>query len=191
MRVTRAQAEENRRRVVETSSRLFREHGFDGIGIADLMKAAGLTQGGFYKQFASKEELAREASEQALEQNLAFWQRMREQGGEQAFTAFVERYLSATHRDAADRGCLLAACSGHTRHRAQPVRAVFSKAVEDYAGLLIEMKRQAGVEMSRPRALAVLSQIVGALMLSRAVDEPALSDEILQAAVARLTDDRR
>src|SRR4029079_13150830 len=73
MRVSRVQAEENRQKVIDVASRLFREHGFDGIGLKDLMKGAGLTHGAFYKQFASKEDLAAQASRRALESASRRW----------------------------------------------------------------------------------------------------------------------
>src|SRR5438477_6001973 len=73
MRVSRVQAEENRQRVIDVASRLFREHGFDGIGLKDLMAGAGLTQGAFYKQFESKDDLAAQASKRALESAFNSW----------------------------------------------------------------------------------------------------------------------
>ena len=123
MRVTRIKAEDNRKRVVAASGRLFREKGFDGIGVADLMKSVGLTQGGFYKQFASKEDLAREACDQALIESIALWQQAIEGAGEgEALEKFVKSYLSPLHRRERGKGCLLAALAPDASRRAQPVK---------------------------------------------------------------------
>src|SRR5438309_5801403 len=105
MRVTKAQAQANRARIVETASTLFRERGYDGVGVADLMAAAGFTPGGFYKHFRSKADLMAEAAASALSKSAA------ETSGVDA-AAFVKEYLSRKHRDALAHGCTYAALSG-------------------------------------------------------------------------------
>ncbi|WP_378946275.1 TetR/AcrR family transcriptional regulator [Mesorhizobium sp. ANAO-SY3R2] len=189
MRASRKQAEENRKRVIAASSALFRERGFDGIGIVDLMKSAGLTQGGFYKQFASKEDLSRVACEQAHDENLVFWRDYLDGAtdDQKALAAFVRAYLSPTHRMQPDKGCMLAALAPEARRREQPVRAVFAKAIDDYAEMLCPLMPAANGAEQRKAALALLAQMVGALSLARAVPDPAVSDEILDAAVQAIT----
>src|SRR6478735_10191546 len=93
MRVSRIQAAENRETVINVASRLFREHGFDGIGLKDLMKGAGLTQGAFYKQFESKEDLAAQASRRALESISGQWSAALESNPKDPLGAIVARYL--------------------------------------------------------------------------------------------------
>src|SRR5256885_9759538 len=99
MRVSRIQAAENRQSVINTASRVFRERGFDGIGLKDLMEAAGLTQGAFYKQFASKEDLAAQASERALESATRRWSAAAEAHPKDPLGAVIAIYLSMVHRE--------------------------------------------------------------------------------------------
>src|SRR5437868_2246392 len=110
MRVSREKAAENRERVVEVAAEQFRAHGFDGIGVADLMKAAGLTHGGFYGQFGSKDDLAAEAASRAFAETTASL-RARAMATDDPFAAAISFYLSAAHRDSPDRGCAIAALS--------------------------------------------------------------------------------
>src|SRR5438093_11893587 len=109
MRVSRTQAEKNRQTVIDVASRLFREHGFDGIGLKDLMKGAGLTQGAFYKQFASKEDLASQASKRALESASSRWSAAAAANPEDPLGAVIALYLSMEHRDERMDGCPVAA----------------------------------------------------------------------------------
>jgi len=105
MRVSRLQAEENRQTVINTASRLFREHGFDGIGLKDLMEGAGLTQGAFYKQFESKEDLAAQASRRALESASQRWSAAIAENPHDPLGAVIAFYLSAGHREEKLDGC--------------------------------------------------------------------------------------
>ena len=98
MRVSRIQAAENRQTVINVASRLFRERGFDGIGLKDLMEGAGLTQGAFYKQFASKEDLAVEASKRALESGARRWSEAAAGNPDDPLGAVIGFYLSGDHR---------------------------------------------------------------------------------------------
>lgn len=180
MRSSRARAEDNRQRVVEAASRLFRARGFDGVGIADLMQAAGMTHGGFYKQFESKDDLAAHASERALAQALAFWHDYLGEKDDPR-SAFVRAYLSPRHRDAHDRGCLLPALAADAARRPGRVRRAFSDAIVAIAELLERPAAQPG-EDTRGPALAALAQVVGAVVLARATDDEALSAALLDAA---------
>src|SRR5205809_7196428 len=109
MRVSRTQAAENRQTVINVASRLFREHGFDGIGLKDLMKGAGLTQGAFYKQFASKEDLAAQSSKRALESATLRWLAATAAKPKDPLGAVVAFYLSAGNRDEKMDGCPIVA----------------------------------------------------------------------------------
>src|SRR4051794_23983200 len=117
MRVSRVQAEENRQKVIDVASRLFREHGFDGIGLKDLMEGAGLTQGAFYKQFASKEDLVAQASSRALE-SASRWSDAVAKHLKDPLGAVIAFYLSAEHREERMDGCPIGRCSkqGNTRN---------------------------------------------------------------------------
>ena len=109
MRVSRVQAAENRETVISAASRLFREHGFDGIGLKDLMEAAGLTQGAFYKQFASKEDLTAHASRRAFESVSRRWSDAAAEHSNDPLGAVVAFYLSDGHRDERMDGCPIVA----------------------------------------------------------------------------------
>jgi TetR/AcrR family transcriptional repressor of nem operon len=186
MKVTREQFAEHRERILDVASRLFREKGFDGIGIADIMKAAGLTHGGFYRHFASKDDLIDQASRRALLQGAAHWEHIigDSDPAPAALARLLQTYLSEAHRDASGKGCTIAALGVDTSRQQGPVRKTFAQGletlVEKLAALLPERTRGA----RRRRALAAFAQMVGALVIARAVDDPALSKEVLAAAAA-------
>ncbi len=179
MKVSREQAAENRARVVEVAGKLFRENGFDGVGVADIMKGAGLTHGGFYGQFGSKDALAAEAAAQTLDRSIARWTRLAE--GRDPLGAIVTSYLARTHRDSPGSGCAMAALSAQAARQPNPVRGTFTAALNGFVGILAKLMPGSPVARRR-KALATMSGLVGAVILSRAVNDAALSDEILAAA---------
>lgn len=186
MKVTKAQAEANRAHVVETASQLFRERGFDGVGVADLMAAAGFTHGGFYKQFGSKADLMAESTACGIAQTAALTD------GVHA-AEFVRHYLSREHRDNRAAGCTMAALGGDAARQPETVRVAFAEGVEKLVSLLTSQlagrgpsPQAAGAAPARARALDMLAHAVGAIVMSRACpDDAPLADEIL--AVARAT----
>jgi TetR/AcrR family transcriptional repressor of nem operon len=183
VKLTKEQAAENRRQILETAARLFRERGFDGVGVADLMKAAGFTHGGFYNHFASKEALAEEACGAALEgANGALAESL--EGRRGAFAAYLAQYLSPAHRDDPATGCTLAALSADAGRQGKDVQARFAAALEEVIELTAAELAPRRTRAARAQALQLWSEAIGALVLSRAVvaADPALSDEILAAA---------
>ena len=180
MRVSRDQARQNRRRVVATSSALFREKGVDGGGISDLMSEAGLTHGGFYKQFGSKAELVEEACALALDDTMAFWDGYLE-GAAEPRARFIRAYLSQQQRDRVGEGCLLPALAGEARRESPAIRSIFTRAIRSYADRL-DQPAEARTSQTRAEALSTLSEMVGAILLARVTDDPQLSNEILDAA---------
>ena len=177
MKVTKAQAEANRALVVQTASQLFRERGFDGVGVADLMAAAGFTHGGFYKQFGSKADLMAESTACGLAQTASLAE------GVDAPT-FVSHYLSREHRDGRATGCTMAALSGDTARQPEQVRVAFEDGVERLLALLSQQgpsAKPADAAQARARILDVMAHAVGALVLSRACpDDSPLADEFLE-----------
>jgi TetR/AcrR family transcriptional repressor of nem operon len=171
-RVTQAKAQENRQRVVATAARLFRERGVPGVSVADLMAAAGLTHGGFYKQFASKEALVAEAVTQAFADSAEVAQSF-----EDSAAQFVQWYLSPDHRDHPGNGCAAAGLGIDVAREGadSAARAPYVAGIENYA-------EQLGGD------LAAVSMLVGALVLARATAGTDLSDRILASARADLTD---
>jgi TetR/AcrR family transcriptional regulator, transcriptional repressor for nem operon len=181
MRVSRAQAEENRRTVIDVASRLFRERGFDGIGLSDLMKGAGLTQGGFYKQFRSKEDLVVQATAKAVEQSTAKWAEVLAKA-RSPLRALVRFYLSEPHREELAGGCALAALGPEAARRSPEVRRAFETGIKTQLEVLDDLVTPASGESVRDKSLATLATMVGALILSRAVSDERLSKRVLRAA---------
>jgi len=183
MRISKEKAEENRNQIVETAAALFRRRGFDGIGIADLMKEAGFTHGGFYNHFSSKEELAAAAAA------AAFKKLDEETAKIKSLDGIVRRYISREHRDEVDTSCPAATLGGEAAHQADGVKEVFAEGIENWIVRLEEALEASGSRAGaerRERAIALLAQAVGAIVLSRAIpDENKLADEILKASLKK------
>ncbi|HZD26612.1 MAG TPA: helix-turn-helix domain-containing protein [Alphaproteobacteria bacterium] len=176
MRISKAQAKENRERVLGAAASLFRAHGFDGVAVSDLMKAAGFTHGGFYNHFTSKEALAAEALGRAWTEIAAT--RARATDLEQ----FLAGYLSRAARRAPHKSCPAAALAGDVSRQPAPVKAVFADGLEEMIGYVEALLPPAGDAATRERAIDLVARIVGALALSRAVpDASPLADELLEA----------
>jgi TetR/AcrR family transcriptional repressor of nem operon len=182
MRVSRAQAAENRETVINVASRLFREHGFDGIGLKDLMEAAGLTQGAFYKQFASKEDLAAQASRRALESATLRWSAATAAKPKDPLSAVVAIFLSTDHREERMDGCPIVALGADAARQGSEVKASFEAGIREYLELLDRWVGEADGEEPSGKAMAILSTMIGAVVLSRAVNDKRLSKQFLQAA---------
>ena len=181
MRVSRAQAEENRETVINVASRLFREHGFDGIGLKDLMKGAGLTQGGFYKQFASKDDLAALASARAMESATARWSAAAA-GSSDPLEAVMEFYLSTDHRDEKAEGCPLVALASDAARQSLEVKRPFEDGVRAHFEVLEELVGGAENPEATCKSMVILSLMVGAVTLSRLIQDESLSQGILRSA---------
>ncbi len=184
MRVSRARAEQNRQTVIDVASRLFREHGFDGIGLKDLMAGAGLTQGAFYKQFASKEDLAAQASRRALASAFGRWTAAAAASPRDPLAAVADFYLSAEHCAETTDGCPIVALGSDAARQGPEVKAAFEAGIREYLGLLDGWTAEADGEPPGSRAMATLSTMIGAVLLARAVNDPLLSRGFLQAAAA-------
>ncbi len=190
MKVSREQAAENRERIVQVAAKLFRERGFDGIGVADLMKAAGLTHGGFYGHFGSKEDLAAEASDRALKDTLQYWSSVVEKNPDEAFSTLVNRYLSEGHRDTPGKGCLVAALGSDLGRQARPVRRVVTEGIQAFIAQLMQLVPGKSKAARRRQALTDFAAMVGAVTIARAVDDPALSKDVLDAVASSLLEQR-
>jgi TetR/AcrR family transcriptional regulator, transcriptional repressor for nem operon len=182
VRVTREQAAANREKILEVAGMLFREHGFDGIGVADIMKRAGLTHGGFYGHFASKEDLATEITGRVL--GTEGWIQRLTGTTHPSLATAVRSYLSPGHRDDAAHGCLFAALGSDVVRQPRSVRRAFTEGFRARVDALRQLVPGRSEAARRRKALATMAGLVGALTLSRAVDDRKLSDEILEAAAA-------
>ena len=179
MRVSRAQMEAHRGRIVESAARTFRERGFDGGSVADVMNDAGLTHGGFYGHFTSKEELEAEACVAALSVGAARWSRLADEAPDSALGKIVDAYVSARHRDDPGTGCIFAALGGETARASGGVRRAFTDGLRERLATLTRVVKGRTEARRRQRAIATLCGMVGAIVLARAVDDKALSTEIL------------
>lgn len=182
MRVSRVQAEENRQAVINVSGRLFREHGFDGIGLKDLMKGAGLTQGAFYKQFASKEDLAAQASKRAMESAGQRWAAAVAANTDDPLDAVLGFYLSMEHSQEKMDGCPIAALGSDAARQGTSVKDSFEAGIKTHLEALGSMIPGADGEPTNGKAMAILSTMLGALTLSRVVNDPELAQSFLTSA---------
>jgi TetR/AcrR family transcriptional repressor of nem operon len=176
---------ESHERIVKIAAARFREAGLGGVGVADLMKEAGLTHGGFYRHFESRDQLVAEAVESALTQGAQRLGRVVERSGEQAFGAVVDAYLNREHVDRQGSGCALVALAADVVRSGSRTRAAYTRQVENYLGMFEELLKASGPE-ARRRAVTVLSALVGALALARAVDDEALCREVLDSVAAEI-----
>jgi TetR/AcrR family transcriptional regulator, transcriptional repressor for nem operon len=195
MRLTKEKVAENKARVVEAAARLFREKGFEGTGVADLMHAAGLTHGGFYNHFESKDELAAQACEQIFEGAVAMMERMAAIENPSERTAAIEhykrRYLSEKSRDAPAARCPMVALGTDVSRQHGPVLHAYAAGLRRYLDAFTRALGGAAPsrrKAAREQSIATLAMLAGALSLARSVAEadPELSNEILAAAFARL-----
>jgi len=186
MKVSREQAARNRERIVETAARRFRERGFEGIGVADLMKEAGLTHGGFYGHFASKEELIAEASARALMGSLEVFSKVAERASGDPLSAVAGAYLTTGHRDNPGAGCLLAALGPDVSRQGPAVRRSVAGYVRAAVELLMTLVPGKSKAARRQKAISTYATLVGTMVMARAVDDRALSQEILDAGLASI-----
>lgn len=180
MRYSDTHKSETRARIVKNAAAAFRKHGVDGIGVAALMKKAGLTHGGFYAHFESKDALVAEAIDAAFEQSLASLSATVESTDpERRREVLMSRYLSDVHRDQPASGCVFAAMGSDAARLKPALRARFDANFETMIGLLSQGSDEPQV---RAAAIARYTAAIGALIVSRAVRSRALSDEVLNAA---------
>jgi TetR/AcrR family transcriptional repressor of nem operon len=191
MRITQETAAANRERVLEAAARLFREKGVDGIAVADLMKAAGLTHGGFYNHFESKEELAAAAFKTAFDAAVARVERQAAKAGvegrDEVFAHYIERYLARSTRDAPGTSCPIATLGTDAARHGPELKAQFADGLRNYIESFTKIVPAEGNDQ-RSHAIAVLAMLIGALTLSRAcvgVDNN-LADEVLTAVREQL-----
>jgi TetR/AcrR family transcriptional regulator, transcriptional repressor for nem operon len=185
LRLTKEKAEQNRRLIVDAASRLFRTRGIENVAVADLMKESGFTHGGFYNHFKSKEELITEVVSCSFNNAAKYLSEKIAAASDpqKGLTSSLSEYLSPAHRDACDGGCPASALLVDSARNGQEVQAAFADGVEAYLDIFAAQiggdKKEA-----RQQAIALLSGMVGAMLLSRAVKkgQPKLSDELLSAA---------
>ncbi|MEQ1609971.1 MAG: helix-turn-helix domain-containing protein [Hyphomonadaceae bacterium] len=170
MKVSREQMAENREAILKAAGRLFRARGFESVGVAEVMNAAGFTHGGFYGHFKSKDDL--------IAETLAYL--LRTAGRDLDFKSFVDQYLSPRHRDNAASGCPTAALAADTRQQPAATREALTSAMRRHFDGLSKAVGGKRAADRRRAAIGSWSAMLGAVILARAVDDPDLSDEILK-----------
>ncbi|MBV7521939.1 TetR/AcrR family transcriptional regulator [Ensifer sp. ENS12] len=171
MKVSREQMAENRRRILDVASRLFKDKGFDAVSVAEVMKAAGLTHGGFYGHFNSKDDLVA----QTLAHSLAA-----DSAGDGDFSAFVRSYLAPRHRDNPANGCPTAGLAAAIRHQTPAAQAAMTEGLRTQIARIEKALPERGPDEKRRAAIGSWAAMVGAVILARAIDDHELSDEILE-----------
>ncbi len=183
-RVSKQQMERNREAIIQTSSQLFRARGLNGVSVNDLMAAVGLTHGGFYGHFKSKDELAAIASGKAFADSEARWHQLSSQPGQDNLRTLVEFYLSQAHRDNIEEGCALTALASDVARETddKPVCKVYLNGVNFMLEKLASFSTLEDEASRRAEALKQFSLLSGALALARATAGDKVSDEFLDAA---------
>ncbi|HEY2928341.1 TetR/AcrR family transcriptional regulator [Piscinibacter sp.] len=175
-------------RIVSVAARAIRRSGYDGTGVADIMKEAGLTHGAFYSHFASREAMLAEAAGKACAESAAGVAEVAAGAPPRmALKAMLAAYLSRGHIEQLEAGCPLAALGSETSRQSAEVRRVVTRHIKATIDLLARQSPDWGQRGAHERALVTLSIMVGAVVLARAVDERSLSDSLREAALKHLT----
>lgn len=186
-RAATGRKEATHERIVEAAARAIRRSGYDGTGVADIMKDAGLTHGGFYAHFASREAMLAEAADRAgAEANAASARIAADAPPREALQALVRAYLSKAHLDNPDKGCPVAALGSEMPRQAPEVRRAATRRIKEMIDLVARRSPDWGKPGAHERALVTVSTMVGALVLARAVDEPRLSNAVRSAVLKAL-----
>ncbi len=182
MKTSRAQVEQNRENLLKAASEGFRRKGFDGIKLSEIMSDVGLTHGGFYNYFASKDDLVARACEMSLARQADKLRAAKDGDPATELTAYFERYLTAENRDDPGQACVFPSLAADVSRQGAPVKRVFTEGLADYLGALGDISDKTGDKSQPENAIAILSTLVGAMVLARAVDDTDMSDAILKIA---------
>jgi TetR/AcrR family transcriptional regulator, transcriptional repressor for nem operon len=185
---TRSSAKEaSHERIVSAAARAIRRSGYDGTGVADIMKEAGLTHGAFYAHFPSREAMLAEAATRACAEVAAATLNVAASAPpQQALASMLRAYLSPQHVQQVERGCPLAALGSETPRQAPEVRRATTRHIKEMIDLVARQSPDWGQPAAHERALVTIATMVGTLLLARAVDEPGLSDSLCKAALKHL-----
>jgi TetR/AcrR family transcriptional repressor of nem operon len=192
MRTTKQNArtaakEASHERIVSVAARAIRRSGYDGTGVADIMKEAGLTHGAFYAHFESREAMLAEAASRACAESAAATAKLMASGPPQeALATMLRAYLSRLHIEHAEMGCPLAALGSETPRQTPEVRRVSTRHIKEMIDFVARQSPDWGQPSAHEQALVTVATMVGTLLLARAVDEPALADSLCEAALKRL-----
>jgi len=173
-------------RILDIAAARIRRDGIGSLAVAELMKEAGLTHGGFYRHFDSREQLVAEAAQRALTQGSAWTIASGKLGGQRGYTALVDGYLSAWHRDHPEAGCGVAGVAADAARAGGPARGSYTRQVKECLAVIADLTGNPDRQAGEREAVLTLSALVGAISMARAVDDPDLSEQILTNAAAAL-----
>ena len=182
---SKADKDESHDRIVQVAAARFRESGVEGVGVADLMKDAGLTHGGFYRHFESRDELVAEAIERALSDGGRVVEAMAT-NKQATWAKLVDAYLSAAHRDGLAQSCAVTTLAGDVARSNERARSAYTRQVGQYLELMMKLIAGEKEKSKRTKAITALSTLVGAVSMARAVNDDKLSREILKCAADEL-----
>ena len=178
-------------RIVDAAARAIRRSGYGGTGVADIMKDAGLTHGGFYAHFDSREAMLAEAADRAGAEGVDALERIAAAAPPQhALQALLRAYLSRAHVDGAETGCPVVALGSEMPRQAPEVRRAATRRIKEMIDLVARQSPDWGQPGAHERALVTAATMVGTLLLARAVDDPKLSNALSQATLKHLTPTR-
>lgn len=182
MRYSKGHKAETHARIVRNAAVQLREKGARGVGVADLMKDVGLTHGGFYAHFSSRDDLVNEAIAAAMDQNVAQWaETIGNKSEEERFATFVDGYLSTKHRDKLGEGCAFAALANDVSRESAKTRRIFLNKLDGLVSMLAAGDGRRPTAQARQRAISTFATMMGTLLLARVAGNGALSQEILEA----------
>ena len=193
MRKSRGETAQTRERIIACASALFRERGLDNVSVAGVMARAGLTHGGFYAHFASREELVAEAIRYALVQSAQrIYLSALKNGDKPGYSRLIKVYLTAEHRDTPDRGCVIASLGPEIARSSAASADVFSQGFGQLINLLAQLSPERNAKARKAHVLSVISALSGALILARSVTGEQASEEILDSVrLVLLADEKR
>ena len=182
-RTAPSRKEATHERIVGAAARAIRRSGYNGTGVADIMKDAGLTHGGFYAHFASRDAMLAEAADQAGAESVARLKRIAAAAPpHEALRSLIQAYLSKAHVEDAETGCPVAALGSEMPRQASKVRRAATRRIKEMIDVVIRHWPDQGEPAAYQHALVTVATMVGALVLARAVDDPKLSEAMRQAA---------
>jgi AcrR family transcriptional regulator len=189
-RATQSRKEETHDRIVTAAARAIRRSGYGGTGVADIMKDAGLTHGGFYAHFESRDAMLAEAADRAGAESIALMEQLAaDVPQDQLLQSMLKAYLSREHVENIETGCATAALCSEMPRQAPEVRRVATRRIKEMIDLVARQLPEWGQSAAHARALTIVATMVGTLVLSRAVDDPKLSDALREATLKHLLPD--
>lgn len=178
---------EHHERIIASASRCFRKRGFQDVSVAEIMKDAQLTHGGFYNHFGSKQELMLAAIERAFDETTARWQEYMDRSPSRPLEAIVDGYLSERHLKHPESGCIVAALGTEMYRQPSAVKSMITAGIERLLDILESKLPDRSAEQRRQKAVAIFSQMAGAMIVARSQREPSSARQVLSDCSDRLT----